>query len=90
VISLAELLKVLGKKEITTVMVEGGSRLLGAFFDNHLIDKVFAFIAPIIIGGEDAKTAVSGVGVTNVKDALKLKKVKIAQFNDEFLISGYL
>jgi diaminohydroxyphosphoribosylaminopyrimidine deaminase / 5-amino-6-(5-phosphoribosylamino)uracil reductase len=70
--------------------VEGGSRLLGAFFDNHLIDKVFAFIAPIIIGGEDAKTAVSGVGVKEVKDALKLKKVKVAQFNDEFLISGYL
>jgi diaminohydroxyphosphoribosylaminopyrimidine deaminase / 5-amino-6-(5-phosphoribosylamino)uracil reductase len=90
VINLEELLKILGKKQITTVMVEGGSRLLGAFFDNHLVDKVFAFIAPIIIGGEDAKTAVSGIGVTTVKDALKLKKVKIAQFNDELLISGYL
>ncbi len=90
VINLSELLKELGKKQITTVMVEGGSRLLGAFFDAHLIDKVFAYVAPIIIGGEDAKTAVSGVGVKEIKNALKLKKVKVAQFNDEFLISGYL
>jgi diaminohydroxyphosphoribosylaminopyrimidine deaminase / 5-amino-6-(5-phosphoribosylamino)uracil reductase len=89
-IDLSELLKVLGDRQITTVMVEGGSRLLGAFFDHRLVDKVYAFISPIIIGGQEAKTAVSGFGVAQVKDALKLKKVKIAQFNNEFLISGYI
>lgn len=89
-IDLSELLRILGKRQITTVMVEGGSKLLGAFFDNHLIDKVYAYIAPIIIGGENAKTPVSGLGVAKVQDALNLRNVKIMQFDDEFLVSGYL
>lgn len=89
-IDLAELLKALGQKRITTVMVEGGSKLLGTFFDRRLVDKVFAFISPIIIGGQEAKTAVGGQGVDLIKDALKLKRVRIAQYGDEFLVSGYL
>lgn len=88
-IDLANLLKVLGQRQITTVMVEGGSKLLGYFFDNHLVDKVLAFIAPIIIGGEDAKTAVGGVGVDKVSNALRLTNIKIENFDNGFLISGY-
>jgi diaminohydroxyphosphoribosylaminopyrimidine deaminase/5-amino-6-(5-phosphoribosylamino)uracil reductase len=70
-------------------MVEGGSQLIGYFFDQHLVDKVLVFIAPIIIGGEKAKVAVGGDGVMKVKDALQLKNVKIERFNNEFLLSGY-
>jgi diaminohydroxyphosphoribosylaminopyrimidine deaminase/5-amino-6-(5-phosphoribosylamino)uracil reductase len=88
-IDIAELLKTLGQRQITTVMIEGGSRLLGYVFDHHLVDKVLAFVAPIIIGGEDARTAVSGRGVEKVKDALQLKDIKIEKFDNEFLISGY-
>ena len=87
---LKELLKILGHKQITTVMVEGGSGLLGNLFDAHLIDKVVAFISPLIIGGEKAKSAVGGIGVAEISDALKLKQIKIEKFNDEFLVSGYL
>jgi diaminohydroxyphosphoribosylaminopyrimidine deaminase / 5-amino-6-(5-phosphoribosylamino)uracil reductase len=89
-IDLKELLTILGQKKITTVMVEGGSRLLGHFFDNRLVDKVYAYIAPIIIGGENAKSAVGGFGVSRVHEALQLKKVKIERFIDEFIVSGYL
>jgi len=88
-IDIAELLKALGERHITTVMIEGGSSLLGYAFDHHLVDKVLAFIAPIIIGGEEAKTAVSGQGVDKVKNALQLKDIKIEKFDNELLISGY-
>jgi diaminohydroxyphosphoribosylaminopyrimidine deaminase/5-amino-6-(5-phosphoribosylamino)uracil reductase len=88
-IDIAELLKTLGQRQITTVMIEGGGRLLGYVFDHHLVDKVLAFVAPIIIGGEEAKTAVSGRGVEKVADALQLKDIKIERFDNEFLISGY-
>jgi diaminohydroxyphosphoribosylaminopyrimidine deaminase/5-amino-6-(5-phosphoribosylamino)uracil reductase len=88
-IDIAELLKALGQRQITTVMIEGGSKLLGYVFDHKLVDKVLAFVAPIIIGGEDAKTAVSGRGVEKVADALQLKDIKIEKFDCEFLISGY-
>ena len=88
-IDIAELLRILGQRQITTIMVEGGSNLLGHIFDKHLVDKVLAFIAPIIIGGEEAKTAVGGTGVAKVRDALQLRDVKIERFEDEILISGY-
>jgi len=88
-IDIAELLNTLGQRQITTVMIEGGSKLLGYVFDHHLVDKVLAFVAPIIIGGEEAKTAVSGRGVDKVADALQLKDIKIERFDNEFLISGY-
>jgi len=88
-IDIAELLKALGLRQITTVMIEGGSCLLGYAFDHHLVDKVLAFIAPIIIGGEEAKTAVSGRGVDKVMNALQLKDIRIEKFDNELLVSGY-
>ncbi len=90
IIDLAELLNVLGKRQITSVLVEGGSKLFGLLFDRGLVDKVLAFISPIIIGGDGAKSAVGGKGVNMVAEALLLSRVKIDQFGDEVLISGYV
>ena len=88
-IDLGEVLQFLGKRQITTVMVEGGSKLLGYFFDNDLVDKVLAFIAPLIIGGAEAKTAVGGEGVDKISQALRLHNVKLEKIGEEMLISGY-
>jgi len=52
-VDLERLLKTLGEREITSVLVEGGGILLGSLFDYGLVDKVVAFIAPIIIGFDD-------------------------------------
>jgi diaminohydroxyphosphoribosylaminopyrimidine deaminase/5-amino-6-(5-phosphoribosylamino)uracil reductase len=90
VIDLKELLTVLGKREVTSVLVEGGSTLFGSLFDSGLIDKVLAFVSPTIIGGDEAKTAVGGSGVRKIADALRLKRVKIMEFGDDVLISGYV
>jgi diaminohydroxyphosphoribosylaminopyrimidine deaminase/5-amino-6-(5-phosphoribosylamino)uracil reductase len=89
-ISLEKLLEVLGKRQITSVLVEGGSILLGSLFDQRLIDKVIAFIAPIIIGGEEAKTAVGGKGVAQVVDSLKLERVTQERFGQDIMVVGYL
>jgi diaminohydroxyphosphoribosylaminopyrimidine deaminase/5-amino-6-(5-phosphoribosylamino)uracil reductase len=53
------------------------------------VDKVLAFVAPIIIGGEEARTAVGGRGVEKVAEALQLKDIRIVKFDNELLISGY-
>jgi len=90
IMDLEELLKVLGKREVTSVLVEGGSGLFGSLFDHGLVDKVLAFISPIIIGGDGAKSAVGGTGVNNVADALRLNRVKTTEFGDDVLISGYV
>ncbi len=89
-VDLEKLLKALGEREITSVLVEGGGILLGSMFDHGLVDKVIAFIAPIIIGGEAAKTAVAGKGVDKVVDAIKLKRIRVERFGEDLMISGYV
>lgn len=89
-VNLEELLKALGKREITSVLVEGGGIILGSLFDRGLVDKVVAFIAPIIIGGKEAKTAVAGKGVDKVVDSIKLGRVSIRNFDKDIMISGYV
>jgi diaminohydroxyphosphoribosylaminopyrimidine deaminase/5-amino-6-(5-phosphoribosylamino)uracil reductase len=89
-VNLEGLLKVLGEREITSVLVEGGGIILGSLFDRGLVDKVVAFIAPIIIGGREAKTAVAGKGVDKVVDSIKLESVSIRNFDKDIMISGYV
>ena len=89
-IELKELLNILGKREVTSVLVEGGNVLFGGLFDHGLVDKVLAFVSPIIIGGDEAKSPVGGNGVKEVAGALRLKQVKIIEFGDDVLISGYV
>jgi diaminohydroxyphosphoribosylaminopyrimidine deaminase/5-amino-6-(5-phosphoribosylamino)uracil reductase len=66
-------LRALGKRDVTSVLVEGGGELIGSFFDARLVDKVALFYAPLVIGGRSAVTAVSGKGVTTVKTAVRLR-----------------
>ncbi|MFC1988266.1 bifunctional diaminohydroxyphosphoribosylaminopyrimidine deaminase/5-amino-6-(5-phosphoribosylamino)uracil reductase RibD [Chloroflexota bacterium] len=89
-LDLESLLKTLGEQKITSVLVEGGGILLGSLFDYRLVDKVIAFITPIIIGGKEAKTAVAGKGADRVLDALKLERVSVEKFGDDLMVSGYL
>ena len=49
-----------------------------------------AFIAPIIVGGEKAKTAVAGKGIAKVVDSFKLKRISIERFGQDIMISGYI
>jgi len=88
-VDILELLKVLGKREIVTVLVEGGGKLLGSLFDYQLVDKVLAFISPIIIGGSGA-VSVGGNGVDSMSQALRLSRVDIRCFDDDVLVSGYI
>jgi len=89
-VDLRKLLKVLGEREITSVLVEGGGILLGSLFDCRLVDKVIVFITPIIIGGKEAKTAVSGKGVDKVVDSLKLRHVSLGKLGEDLMVSGYV
>ena len=89
-VDLAQLLKVLGQREITSVLVEGGGTLLGYMFDHKLIDKVIAFVAPVIIGGSEAETAVGGRGVDRIADSIRLERVTAMECNGDVMVSGYV
>lgn len=89
-ILLKELLKELAKKEIISVFVEGGSQVLGSFVDEGLVDKVHVFTAPILIGGDESISAISGKGVKNIRDAVRLSDVVHRSFGDNILTTGYV
>ena len=89
-VDLEALLRAVGERGISTVLVEGGSELLGYAFDHRLVDKVLTFIAPMIIGGSEARTAVGGDGALTVQEALSLDRVEVKNFADNVLVSGYV
>lgn len=88
-ISFKKLLTYLKEKGIISILVEGGSKTLGFFVDEKLFDKVYAFYAPIIIGGGKAKTTVGGEGIDDLKDTVNLKNISFKKFDDNFLMIGY-
>ena len=72
------------------IFVEAGSRINGSFFDNLLVDKLEAFIAPKIIGGKDAISSIGGAGIDNMEQALSFKDYNITKIGSDILISAKL
>lgn len=71
------LLKRLAARGILSVMVEGGAETLGSFFDQHLVDRVFWFYSPIVIGSAKSKPAIAGRGVAKLAEAPRLRSVTL-------------
>lgn len=89
-IPVEDLLSKLKELKIISVFVEGGGTTLGHFVDEKLVDKVYAFYGPVIIGGENAVSAIGGKGAETLKQALHLENIEIKRFKNDFLISGLL
>lgn len=89
-VDLKSLLKQLGEMGIDSVLVEGGGEIHGAFLEENLVNKVYAYIAPKVVGGATAKTPVGGIGLKTMEDAKKLKNVQIEQLGKDILITGYM
>lgn len=80
----------LGQRHIQSVLVEGGSTVHGAFFDGGYVNEVWAFIAPIIIGGHDAPSPIGGTGCAYIHEAVRLSHRVVEQIGDEIVIRGVL
>jgi diaminohydroxyphosphoribosylaminopyrimidine deaminase/5-amino-6-(5-phosphoribosylamino)uracil reductase len=89
-VDLLAMLRFLGQRPVTSVLVEGGSALLGSFFDERLVDEVYAFLAPMIIGGAAAVPAVGGVGVASMADAMRLREIEVRRLGQDVLVHGRL
>ncbi len=88
-VDLVTLMRALGQRQITSVLAEGGGTLLEALFRARLVDKVLAFVAPIVIGGQQAPGAVAGQGVARLAEAPRLQRMRVEQVGQDLLISGY-
>jgi diaminohydroxyphosphoribosylaminopyrimidine deaminase/5-amino-6-(5-phosphoribosylamino)uracil reductase len=89
-VDLHQLLQQLAQRQITSLLVEGGASVHGSFLTSGLVDKVYWFIAPMLIGGEEAPGAVGGTGISRLKDAVRLKETKIHHFGEDICVEGYV
>ena len=86
---LRAVLKELADKSLQSVLVEGGATVAGKFLEAGLVNKVTFFIAPKIIGGTTAPSAIGGVGVEKMSDALELERISVIQRGKDIEVTGY-
>jgi diaminohydroxyphosphoribosylaminopyrimidine deaminase/5-amino-6-(5-phosphoribosylamino)uracil reductase len=89
-IDLKALVRELGRREITSLLIEGGSRVNGSALRAGIVDKVYMFYAPKICGGDDGAPICAGPGVERMEQSLKLKDISVHRFEDDVMIEGYL
>lgn len=80
----------LGQREIQSLLLEGGPHLAGAFFEAGEVDWMALFLAPIVLGGKQARAAVEGSGVEKVADAYRALRVQTDRIGDDTLISAFM
>jgi diaminohydroxyphosphoribosylaminopyrimidine deaminase/5-amino-6-(5-phosphoribosylamino)uracil reductase len=88
-VSLKPLLEDLGARNVVNLMVEGGGTLSGSLFDDGLVDKVYVFIAPVIIGGAAASSPVAGLGIERMDQAWKIRNAASRVVGADWLVVGY-
>jgi len=87
-INLDQLLSTLAQRGVVSVWAEGGATLLGALVDDGHVDELWAFIAPVVMGGRGL-AAVGGEGAQTMADALRLRDAEVEIIPPDLLVHGY-
>lgn len=85
-VDLNALMRLLAKKQISGVLIEGGGGLSYSALRNGIVDHVCAYIAPKLLGGRDAKTPVEGIGAESPDSAALLKNRRLTVLGDDILL----
>jgi len=88
-VDLKELIKMLGKKGVTSVLIEGGSEVHASAVKEKIVDKFLFFIAPKLITGRNAKGPIGGEGIETLEEAFLLKDLTIKRFDEDILVEAY-
>lgn len=89
-VDLRALLETLARRQVTHLLVEGGGTLIAGFLEARLVDRWISIVAPRLIGGRAAPTAVEGAGVGSVHHAVPLHEVTWSRLGGDFIIRGRL
>ena len=89
-VDLRQLFKALAQRSITSILIEGGGSINASALAENLVDKIYWFIAPKIIGGQGALGPVSGQGVSDVNQAYLFEDMNIETSGQDILISAYM
>jgi diaminohydroxyphosphoribosylaminopyrimidine deaminase/5-amino-6-(5-phosphoribosylamino)uracil reductase len=89
-IDLAALMPRLGAMGITSLLIEGGGRVLGAAFRAGIVNKACFFFAPLVTAGDDGVPICRGSGPERMRDCVRLERIGVRRFGDDVLIEGYV
>jgi len=87
-VDLRKLMQLLGGQEISSVFVEGGGTVNFSLLQAGLADKIYAFFAPIMIGGRSALSPVAGEGFAELADAVRLKNLTTEILDGDLLVTA--
>jgi diaminohydroxyphosphoribosylaminopyrimidine deaminase/5-amino-6-(5-phosphoribosylamino)uracil reductase len=80
----------LAREEVQSLLLEGGPTLAGAFLRADLIDKLVLFVAPKLVGGDDAPPLFAGPGVRSLAETVPLTSVEVSRVGEDILLIGYV
>jgi len=89
-IDLNALMKRLGVMGVTSVLIEGGSRVIASALAAGVVDKINFFYAPKITGGDDGVPICKGPGAAFIRDCIHLDNITMRQFDNDMMIEGYI
>jgi diaminohydroxyphosphoribosylaminopyrimidine deaminase / 5-amino-6-(5-phosphoribosylamino)uracil reductase len=87
---LAEVIMVLGEMELLSVLIEGGANVNWVALETGVVDKVFLYYAPKILGGTGSIPFAGGRGFRHMGEAAYVKKLRLHRFGEDFAVEGYL
>jgi len=87
---MSAVVRFLGQMEITSLMIEGGSKVNAAALATGIVDKVFFYYAPRILAGTASIPFAGGAGFASINDAARVKSVRLHRFGEDFAVEGYL
>lgn len=81
--------RVLATREVQTVLLEGGPRLAGSWWAAGLVDKVSAFVCPLVVSGLEGAGPFRGKGAVNMREPSDLQEVEVMRVGPDVLVTGY-
>jgi len=87
---LTAVVKHLGEREITSLMIEGGAMVNWAALSSGIVDKIFFYYAPRILAGTGAVPFSAGAGFAHMSDAAQVESIRLHRFGEDFAVEGYL
>lgn len=89
-VDLKALMQNLGQMGIDSVLIEGGGSINASALEAGIVNKIYAYIAPKIIGGKASLSPITGKGIEKMSDAVTLKDLNIEKIDEDYLITGYI
>lgn len=89
-IDLDILMDLLGNMGMTSLLIEGGSRVITSALSAGIAEKIIFFFAPKILGGDDGVPICKGKGASTMKNCIPVKDIRVRRFGDDVMIEGYI